>query len=61
VAADTKVRRVPDMKASIDALIREFERTWVVYEIYAGQKQHIGCGDCDVAIFARSQIDEINN
>jgi molybdate transport system substrate-binding protein len=65
VAADIKVLCIPGMKASIDALIPEFERTSgykvsVTYEIYAGQKQHIDSGDFDVAIFARSQIDELS-
>ena len=64
-AAELKVICIPGMKASIDALIPEFEQTSghkvsVSYEIYAGQKQRIDSGDFDVAIFARSQIDEMN-
>src|ERR1700731_4307388 len=63
-AAELKVICIPGMKASIDALIPEFEQTSghkvsVSYEIYAGQKQRIESGDFDVAIFARSQIDEL--
>ena len=64
-AADIKVLCIPGMKASIDALIPEFERisghkVSVTYEIYAGQKERVDSGDFDVAIFARAQIDEMS-
>lgn len=64
-AADIKVLCIPGMKASIDALVPEFERisghkVSVTYEIYTGQKARIDSGDFDVAIFARSQIDEMS-
>jgi len=64
-AADIKVLCIPGMKASIDALIPEFERisghkVSVTYEIYTSQKARIDSGNFDVALFARSQIDEMS-
>jgi molybdate transport system substrate-binding protein len=63
-AAGLKVLCIPGLKAAIDIIMPDFERSHgqtvdVNYEIFAGQKQRIEAGDFDVAIFAKSQIAEM--
>jgi molybdate transport system substrate-binding protein len=64
-AAEIKVLCIPGIKAAFDELMPQFERiaglkVAIRYEIYAGQKKEIESGDFDVAIFANSQIEEMN-
>jgi molybdate transport system substrate-binding protein len=64
-AAEIKVLCIPGIKAAFDELMPQFERiaghkVVIRYEIYAGQKKEIESGDFDVAIFANSQIEEMN-
>jgi molybdate transport system substrate-binding protein len=53
------------VKAALEALLSQFERdaghkVTSRYEIYARQKRQIESGDFDVAIFATSQIEQMN-
>jgi molybdate transport system substrate-binding protein len=64
-ATEIKVLCIPGMKAAFEALLPQFEReagdkVAIRYEIYAGQKGQIESGDFDVAIFATSQIEQMN-
>ena len=64
-AADIRLLCIPGLKASLEALLPQFERdsgNKVVanFEIYPGQKARVESGDFDVAIFATPQIDDLN-
>jgi len=64
-AAEVKLLCIPAMRASLEALLPQFERdtgstVTMHYEIYAGQTQQIESGDFDVAIFAPPQIEALN-
>jgi molybdate transport system substrate-binding protein len=62
-AAEIKMLAVPGMRAAFDELVPQFERSAghkvaIRYEIFARQKAEIE-GEFDVAVFARSAIDEL--
>ncbi len=63
-ADEIKVLSIPGIRAAFDELVPPFERdtghmVTIHYEVYAGQKKEIESGDFDVAIFAKSQIEEM--
>lgn len=64
IAAEIRMLAVPGMKAAFDELVPQFERSAshkvaIGYEIFARQKAEIGKGEFDVAVFARSVVDEL--
>jgi molybdate transport system substrate-binding protein len=63
-AAEIKMLTVPGMKAAFDELVPQFERSAgqkvaIRYEIFARQKAEVEKAEFDVAVFARSAIDEL--
>jgi molybdate transport system substrate-binding protein len=64
-AAEIKVLCIPGLRAAMDALLPQFERTsgdkvTFHFEIYPKQTQAIEAGDFDVAIFATPQIADLS-
>lgn len=64
-AAEIEVLSIPGIRAALNQLVPQFERDTghkvvIRYEIYARQKKAIESGNFDVAIFAKSQIDEMS-
>src|SRR6516164_2958156 len=63
-AAEIRMLAVPGMKAAFGELVPSFERSAghkvvIRYEIFAKQKAEVEKGEFDVAVFARSVIDEL--